>query len=181
MESITRYIEGTLKLTVNKEKSTVGRPWKLKFLGYSFYNVKGGVEFRVHEKSIKKLKQKIKYLTGRSRIGNIKTTYIKLKQVIVGWINYFKLAKMKNKVQMLDEWLRRRIRMCYWKQWKKIKTKYINLQKLGIDRYKAWEFANTRKGYWQIAKSPILQRTITNARLKNSGLVSLAETYARVC
>lgn len=181
MESITRYIEGKLKLTVNKEKSTVGRPWKLKFLGYSFYNVKGGVEFRVHEKSVKKLKQKIKYLTGRSRIGNIKSTYIKLKQVIVGWINYFKMAKMKNKMQMLDEWLRRRIRMCYWKQWKKIKTKFKNLQRLGIDKYKAWEFANTRKGYWRIASSPILHRTITNARLKKSGLVSLTETYARVC
>jgi hypothetical protein len=181
MESITRYIERKLKLTVNKEKRKVGRPWKLKFLGYSFYNIKGGVEFRVHEKSVKKLKQKIKYLTGRSRIGNIKTTYIKLKEVIVGWINYFKLAKMKNKMHQLDEWLRRRIRMCYWKQWKKIKTKFKNLQKLGIDRRKAWEFANTRKGYWRISNSPILARTITNAKLKKSGLVSLSETYARVC
>lgn len=180
MNSITRYIEGKLKLTINKEKSIVGRPWKLKFLGYSFYNVKNGVEFRVHKKSVKKLKQKIKYLTGRSRIGNIKTTYVKLKQVIVGWINYFKLAKMKSLMQTLDKWLRRRIRMCYWKQWKKVKTRLKNLQKLGVDRYKAWEFANTRKGYWRTANSPILASTITNTRLKKSGLVSLTETYAGV-
>ena len=99
MESITRFIEGKLKLTINKKKSTIGRPWKLKFLGYSFYNVKGGVDFRVHERSVKKLKQKLKHITGRSRIGNIKTTYRKLKQVSVGWINYFKLAKMKNIMQ----------------------------------------------------------------------------------
>ncbi|MCT4593804.1 MAG: hypothetical protein N4A57_05990 [Anaeromicrobium sp.] len=71
--------------------------------------------------------------------------------------------------------------MCYWKQWKKIKTKYKNLQRLGLNKNKAWEFANTRKGYWRVANSPILGRTITNARLKNSGLMSLAETYARVC
>lgn len=181
MASITRYIEGKLKLKVNKEKSKVGRPWKLKYLGYSFYIIKGGVDFRVHEKSIRKLKEKLKYLTGRSRVGNIKATYIKLKQVIVGWINYFKTAKMKNKMQQLDEWLRSRIRMCYWKQWKKTKTKHDNLRKLGIDDGKAWEFANTRKGYWRTAHSPILLRTITNARLKKSGLVSLTETYAQVC
>lgn len=181
MVSITRYIEETLKLTVNTDKSQVGRPWELKFLGYSFYNTKGGVEFRVHEKSIHKLKQKIKYLTGRSRIGNIKATYYKLKQVITGWINYFKLAKMKSHMQRLDEWMRRRIRMCYWKQWKRIRTKFRNLQKLGINKYKAWEFANTRKSYWRTAKSPILQRTLTNAKLRKSGLTLLSETYARVC
>ncbi|QUH31903.1 group II intron reverse transcriptase/maturase [Vallitalea guaymasensis] len=181
MASITKFIEGRLKLKVNQEKSKVGRPWKLKFLGYSFYCVKGGVDFRVHEKSIRKLKEKIKYLTGRSRIGNIKATYIKIKQVIVGWINYFKLAKMKDKMRQLDEWLRSRLRMCYWKQWKKIKTKYKNLRKLGIDEGKAWEFANTRKGYWRTAHSPILSKTITNAKLKKSGLVSLTEIYAQVC
>ena len=180
MESITRYIEGKLKLTVNKEKSTIGKPWELKFLGYSFYRADGRVEFRVHEKSVKKLKQKLKHLTGRSRIGNIKATYTKLKQVIVGWINYFKLANMKNKMQELDKWLRRRIRMCYWKQWKRIKAKFTNLQKLGIAKNKAWQYANTRKSYWRIAGSPILSKAITNARLKSSGLFSLAETYARV-
>jgi hypothetical protein len=180
MISITRYIEEELKLTVNKEKSTVGRPWKLKFLGYSFYYTKGGVDFRVHEKSIKKLKVKLKFLTGRSRIGNIQATYKRLKQVIVGWINYFKMAKMKSKMQTLDEWLRRRIRMCYWKQWKKIGTKARNLMKLGLDKSKAWEYANTRKSYWRISSSPILQRTMTNARLKKSGLISLTETYIRL-
>lgn len=180
METVTNFIEHKLKLVVNKEKSSVCRPWKLKFLGYSFYNVKGGVEFRVHEKSIKKLKAKLKYVTGRSRIGNIKSTFIKLNQIIVGWVNYFKMAKMKNILKRIDEWLRRRIRMAYWKQWKKIKTKYTNLQKLGTDKGKAWEFANTRKGYWRISRSPILSRTITNARLKKAGMLSFSEIYAKV-
>lgn len=84
-------------------------------------------------------------------------------------------------MKSLDKWLRRRIRMCFWKQWKKISTKQRNLVKLGIEKYKAWEFANTRKGYWRTANSPILETSITNAKLKNSGLVSLTEIYSQVC
>lgn len=180
MNNITNFIENKLELVVNKEKSAVGRPWKLKFLGYSFYNLKDGVNLRIHEKSIEKLKAKLKYLTGRSRIGNIKSTFIKLKQIIVGWVNYFKMANMKTLLKKIDMWLRRRIRMAYWKQWKKVKTKYINLQKLGISKNKAWQFANTRKSYWRISNSPALSRSITNARLKKSGLISFSEIYAKV-
>jgi len=90
------------------------------------------------------------------------------------------MAKMRARLKELDEWLRRRIRMCYWKQWKKTSTKFKNLKKLEIDEGKAWEFANTRKGYWRIANSPILSMSITNARLKKAGLISLSEVYARV-
>jgi len=150
MQCITKFIESKLKLIVNKDKSAVNRPWKRKFLGYSFYRTKGGIDFRVHPKSIKKLKSKLKYMTNRSSIGNIQATYKKLKEVIVGWVNYFKMAKMKSIMSRLDEWLRRRIRMAYWKQWKKVKTKFVNLRKLGFDKSKAWEYANSRKGYWRI-------------------------------
>ena len=180
MKSITKFIETKLKLEINKEKSSVCRPWKLKILGYSFYHARGGVNFRVHEKSIQKLKSKVKYLTGRSRIGNINSTFERLKEIIVGWVNYFKLAKMKKHLKEIDEWLRRPIRMAYWKQWKKIKTKFKNLRKLGIEKNKAWEFANTRKGYWRISNSPILARSITNARLKKSVLISFSEIYVKV-
>lgn len=179
MQGITRFIEEKLKLKVNKEKSTVGKPWKLKFLGYTFYHAKGGVRFRVHEKSINKLKQQLKELTGRSKVKQIEVTYTKIKQKMVGWINYFKLADMKVLMTTLDEWLRRRMRMCYWKQWKKIKTKYKNLMKLGVSKQKAWEYANTRKGYWRIANSHILATTITNARLEKAGLISLLKTYMK--
>ena len=178
--SITKFIEGNLKLKVNNEKSTVDRPWKLKFLGYSFYQAKGGVRLRVHEKSILKLKKSLKELTSRSKTKKIEETYTKLKQKIVGWINYFKLADMKGLMKQLDEWLRRRIRMCYWKQWKKISAKYKNLMKLGATKQKAWEHANTRKGYWRTAKSPILSTTITNRRLEKAGLISLLEQYMKV-
>ncbi len=180
MASITNFIEGKLKLEVNEEKSSVCKPTKLKFLGYSFYNSRGSVELRVHEKSIKNLKSKLKYLTGRSRIGNIKITFARLKQIIIGWVNYFKLARVKTKLKEIDEWLRRRIRMAYWKQWKKPSTKFKNLRRLGIDESKAFEFGNTRKGYWRISNSPVLNMSITNALLKKAGLISLSEVYAKV-
>lgn len=181
MQSITKYIEQDLKLKVNTDKSKVERPWQCKFLGYSFYRKKDEIKMKVHEKSIRKLKEKLKQLTGRSKIGNIKLTYEKIKQLAIGWINYFKLADMMSSMKELDKWLRRRIRMCYWKQWKRISTKFNNLKKLGISKQKAWEFANTRKGYWRISNSPILSMSMTNAKLEKAGLVSLLEIYTSKC
>jgi len=175
MASITRFIEEDLKLKVNKDKSKVDRPWKLKYLGFTFYPKKGEMGIRVHPNSVKKLKGKLKEITGRSNAMSMELRTIKLRQVIVGWVNYFKLADMKSTLKTLDEWLRRRIRLCYWKQWKRIKTKHDNLKRLGIDNFKAWEYANTRKGYWRISKSPILARTLTNKYLKEQGFITLTE------
>ena len=180
MVSITRFIEEKLKLKVNKDKSSVDRPWKLKFLGFSFYYKKDGVGIRVHPKSVEKLKRKLKEITGRSNAKSIWQRMLKLKQAITGWVNYFKIADMGGLARLLDGWLRRRIRMCLWKQWKKIKTRLDNLISLGIGRAKAWEFANTRKGYWRTSNSPILARTVTNEYLKKSGLLSIAERYSLV-
>jgi len=180
MESITRFIEGELKLKVNREKSTVDRPWKLKFLGFSFYHKKGGIGIRVHPKPVKKFKQKLKEITGRSNGKSMAQRMLKLNQSITGWVNYFGIADMKGIAQSLDEWLRRRIRMCFWKQWKKIKTRHDNLVRLGIDNSKAWEYANTRKGYWRISNSPILARTLTNEHLKKLGFQSISERYSLV-
>jgi len=180
MESITRFIEGELKLKVNREKSAVDRPWKLKFLGFSFYHKKGGIGIRVHPKPVKKFKQKLKEITGRSNGKSMAQRMLKLNQSITGWVNYFGIADMKGIAQSLDEWLRRRIRMCFWKQWKKIKTRHDNLVRLGIDNSKAWEYANTRKGYWRISNSPILARTLTNEYLKKLGFQSISERYSLV-
>lgn len=105
---------------------------------------------------------------------------LKIKQLITGWVNYFGIADMIKLAQSLDEWLRRRIRMCYWKRWKKIKTRHDNLVRMGTTNSKAWEFANTRKGYWRIANSPILQTTFTNEHLKNLGFQSIYERYSLV-
>lgn len=177
MENITKFIETKLRLKVNRTKSKVDRPWRIKYLGFSFYQTKGKVEIRIHPKSIAKFKDKIREITSRSNAMSMTIRYTKLNQAIVGWVNYFKIANMKNIVQELDQWIRRRIRMCYWKQWKKIKTKHDNLVKLGIENYKAWEFANTRKSYWRISKSPILARSLNNKTLERLGYLSLSSVY----
>ncbi|WP_278336845.1 group II intron maturase-specific domain-containing protein [Clostridium collagenovorans] len=134
---------------------------------------------RVHNKSIEKLKATLKGITGRSNAMSMEQCATKLRQIISGWINYFKLADLRSTLRVLDKWLRRRLRLCYWKQWKKIKTKHDNLVKLGIDNYKAWEYANTRKGYWRISNSPILARTLSNDYLKEQGFITLTESYLR--
>lgn len=180
MESITRFIEKDLKLKVNRDKSKVDRPWKLKYLGYTFYPKKGEMGLRVHPNSIMKLRDKLKSITGRSNAMSMEYRALKLRQTIIGWVEYFNLADMKSVLKDLDEWLRRRIRLCYWKQWKKIKTKHDNLVKLGINNYKAWEYANTRKGYWRISASPILNKSLTNQYLKEQEFITLSERYLQV-
>lgn len=181
MKSITRFIEEDLKLKVNQKKSSVDRPWKLKFLGFSFYYNAEKVKYciRVHPKSIAKFKAKLKQLTGKSNGMSMDWRLIKLKQAIQGWVNYFGIADMKTLAKTLDEWLRRRIRMVIWKTWKRIRTRSRNLQKLGMDKQKAWKFANTRKGYWRTAKSLFLHRTLTNQILEKRGLVSISAIYSK--
>jgi len=180
MQSITGFIENKLKLKVNKDKSAVDRPWKRKFLGFTFYQWYGKVGIRVHEKSVKKFKAKIKAITARSNALNMKQRMIKLRQCIIGWLNYFGIANIANLTKELDEWTRRRLRMCFWKQWKRIKTKHDNLRKLGIKDDKAWEYANTRKSYWRIANSPILSTTLTNSYLENIGYTSIFKRYKQI-
>jgi group II intron reverse transcriptase/maturase len=180
LESITRFIESKLFLRVNREKSKVCHIREVKFLGYSFYKTKGEGRLRIHPKSVLKMKAKIKKLTCRSNGWGNERRKEALRQYITGWVQYFKLADMDKLLIRIDEWYRRRLRMVIWKQWKRIKTKLKNLIKLGINKSKAWEWANTRKGYWHIANSFILSRTITNERLRKAGYVFLSEYYRMV-
>ena len=179
LKSITKFLERKLKLKVNTEKSAVSSPTRRKFLGYSFYYVKGGVRFRVHNKSYERLKDKIRKITNRNRSMNFNHRIKKLNEIIVGWVNYFKLADMKSKLKELDKWIRRRLRACVWKTWKLVRTRFRNLMKLGVPKYKAWEYANTRKSYWRTSNSPILSKTITNQRLINHGFKSLSSQYEK--
>ena len=104
----------------------------------------------------------------------------KLRLYIQGWINYYKLADMKKHLLRTDEWYKRRLRMCIWKCWKKVKTKFHNLMKCGIDKQKAWEWANTRKGYWRISNSWILACSITNEKLRLAGYPNLSDYYRKM-
>src|SRR5690606_37108845 len=152
---------------------TVSYITKVKFLGYSFYKTKGEGRLRIHLKSVAKMRSKIKELTSRSNGWSYVRRKEALNRFIVGWVHYFKLANMKSLLVEADEWYRRRLRMVLWKQWKRIGTKQSNLVKLGIPKSKAWEYANTRKGYWHIAKSWILSTSVTNERLRVAGYLFL--------
>jgi RNA-directed DNA polymerase len=180
MDNTVAYVEKKLFLKVNKEKTTVDLAKKLKFLGFSFYNSKNGVRVRIHPKSIAKIRAKVKLLTGRSYGISNEERPIKLRRLIIGWINYFKIADIKTLLKTIDEWMRRRIRMIYWKQWKKVRTRFKQLSSFGIDKSKAWEFANTRKGYWKISNSPIMSRSLTNDVLKKLNYLFFSDYYSHV-
>lgn len=180
LEKILPYIEGKLFLKVNQAKTVVDYVGKVKFLGFTFYKVKGVTKVRIHPKSMAKMKAKIKELTTRSNGWGNERRIERLRRYIIGWVNYYKIADMKNLMATTDEWLRRRIRMIYWKQWKKVKTRFRELKHLGIDADKAWQYANTRKGYWRISNSPILNRSLNNKTLGSLGYLFFADYYRQV-
>ena len=177
MNSMTNIIENNLKLKVNKDKSAVDFVSKRRFLGFSFYFSKSGAEIRIDEKSIKRFKEKVKFHTNRNKGISMEYRLLNLNQITRGWINYYGIANARGRLVELDKWIRRRLRACIWKQWKKTSTKQRNLVKLGIDKYKAWQCANTRKGYWRISKSPILNNSLNNKYLESLGFISLIQTY----
>ena len=179
MEHIVPYIEKKLFLKVNREKTQVAYIGRVKYLGYGFYIYKGEGRFRVHPKSIRKLKDKIRDVTGRSNGMGIEERKTRLNQIIRGWVNHFRLADMKNLLKEMDEWTRSRIRMITWKRWKRVRTRFKNLKRVGLDEERAWMWANTRKGYWRTAHSPILTRALSNERFKRAGYLSFLEYYLR--
>ena len=181
MRSVTKFLEVELKLKVNETKSKIGKPWEVKFLGFSFYSKKRrDIGIRIHEKSINRFKETVKEVTCRKWSIDMETRISILNQKIIGWVGYFAVSDMKKLSKDLDGWIRRRLRMCYWKQWKKIGAKKRNLEKLGMSKEKAWMNANTRKSYWRIAGSPTLSTTLTNEYFRNIGLQSIEERYLKL-
>ena len=181
LTNIIPFIEGKLYLKVNQDKTVVEQISKVKYLGYTFYKNKGKCRFRVHPKSIKKMKDKIRELTSRSNGWGNEYRALKLTQYIRGWVNYFGMADMKNLLKGTDEWLRHKIRTVYWKQWKKTKTKYKKLKELDVDAEKAWKCANTRKGNWYSSGNFIVQTAFNNNKLRELGYPTFTEFYLKIC
>ena len=180
LESSKRYLEGKLKLKLNTEKSKVVSVYAIrnfKFLGFALGKGKNGIYIRAHAKSLKKAKQKLKELTSRSQGRNVRVVMRNVKVYIRGWLGYLGIASMKTTMQEWDGWLRRRIRMYIWKQWKKPKARVGNLMKLGMPKWKAYRNGNSRKGYWAVAGSGILTHTVTNERLAQAGYCSILDLY----
>lgn len=183
LESCRKFLEGKLKLTMNLQKSKVVSLFSIrnfKFLGCCLGKNGRGIYIRVHRNSLQKAKQKLRELTNRSQGRNVRMVMAKVKEFIRGWIGYFYIADMKRILQSWDKWLRRRIRMYIWKQWKKPKTRVQNLKRLGIPEWQAYQWGNTRLGYWRVAGSAILSRSITNEKLALAGYYDFPAQYEQI-
>lgn len=183
LESSRKYLEGKLKLKVNQEKSRVVSVYAIrnfKYLGFTLGKNGKGTYVRVHGKSWKKMKSKLKELSSRRSVQSIRPTLEKLKEYMRGWLNYYGIADMKNRIEDLNKWLYHRIRMCIWKQWKKPKTKVRNLLKMGVPEDLAWQAGNSRRGYWFTTHTVAINMAMTKERLINSGFYDIATAYQSV-
>lgn len=178
MKNVSIFIESKLGLKVNMTKSKVSKPNDIKYLGFGFFMDKsdGLWKARPHAKSVEKLKLKLKKLTSRRWSISFDERLEKIKKTIVGWTNYYKIGYWKDVARMVDAHVRFRLRMCIWKQWKKVNTKKKALISLGVPKREAWMLANCRKAYARCASS-FLNNVLTNKRLKERGLVFLLDQY----
>ena len=175
LKNIIPFIEQKLFLKVNRKKTEVAYISNVKYLGYTFYRCKGRCRFRVHPKSVAKMRNKIRELTDRNRgISNAEREK-KYQEYVRGWVNYFKLADMRKLLIETDKWARRRIRAVYWKQWKRVRTRYRILRKLKLEHWRAMELANSRCGYWRMAE--VLNTVITKKIIAKLGYTSMLDYY----
>lgn len=176
LESITKYIEETLKLRVNRDKSGTFRPSESVFLGYTFAKW-NETRVVVAEKSVRRLKKKLTEIFYRARGTSLKQTIETLNPVLRGWRNYFALDDRKGFYERLDIHIRRHLRKLIWIAWKKPKTRERELAKRGLDPYNAWKSSVNGRGAWWNAKAPHMRITIPNQLFARLGLYRL-ETMA---
>jgi len=183
--SIYKFLRDKLHLPINREKSGIRKPLSFTTLGFGFVPTykkgeKGKYQLVVKESKWQELKAKLKRLTKKTIPASFDERITRINLLMKGWINYFKLASIQQKLKKLDEWLRNRLRYCIWHHWKKPERKRKNLIRLGIDPNQAYAWSRTRMGGWRVAQSPILITTITINRLGKRGYVSLLEYYKKV-
>ena len=183
LESSRKYLEEKLKLTVNREKSRTVSVFAIrnfKFLGFALGRNGNGIYIRVHPKSWKKFKSKLKDLSSRRSVQRIKPSLERIKVYARGWLNYYGIASMKNNIEDINGWLYHRIRMCIWKQWKRPRTKVRNLIKMGVPKDLAWQAGNSRRGHWYTTHTVAINMAMTKERLISSGFYDLSTAYQSV-
>ena len=183
LESSTKYLEEKLKLTVNREKSRTVSVFAIrnfKFLGFALGRNGNGIYIRVHPKSWKKFKSKLKDLSSRRSVQRIKPSLEGIKVYARGWLNYYGIASMKKNIEDINGWLYHRIRMCIWKQWKRPRTKVRNLIKMGVPKDLAWQAGNSRRGHWYTTHTVAINMAMTKERLISSGFYDLSTAYQSV-
>jgi RNA-directed DNA polymerase len=176
MASISRYLTQTLKLKVNQQKSRVVKVEALKYLGFTFR----GIRIFVSDQALRDFKHRLRGLTSRSWGVLMAERIERLNRYLRGWMNYFGISQHYTPIEALDGWLRRRIRMCYWKQWRRPRTRIANLLKLGTSKRQAISTGISRKGYWRLSKTLATQTGMTNEWLEQQGLLSIRKLWMRV-
>lgn len=169
-QSITYFIEHTLRLKVNESKSAVDRPWKRKFLGFTF-SPRRGHKLKVSEAALEKLKYTVRGLCRRTRGKSIYQIIAELRKSLLGWKAYFGIAEVKSPLRDIDKWIRRKLRCYLYKQWGR--SGYRKLRKLGVKRQLAWNTAKSAHGPWRLSNSPALTYGLSNKYFTNLGLPSL--------
>ena len=183
LETSTKYLEGTLKLKVNQEKSRVVSVFAIrnfKYLGFALGRNGGGIYVRVHPKSMKKFKDHLREYSSRKRCQSIRPSLEKIRVYVRGWMNYYGIASMKNPIDELNGWLYRRIRMCIWKQWKLPRTRKRKLVGLGVAEHYAATIAYSRKGYWYLSDNKAVNLALSKEKLIRWGFYDLAHAYQSV-
>ena len=183
--SVFLFLQKKLKLSINREKSGIRKPVKFEILGYKFVPTyikgdKGKYQLVVSDKSWKRLRQNLKFITRKTAPKCFDQRIRQLKEVYRGWVNYFRMGSIHGKLKELDSWLRNRLRYCVWHDWKKPERKRKNLIRLGVDHDHAYAWSRTRMGGWAVAQSPILVTTITLNRLAKRGYESMLDYYLKV-
>jgi group II intron reverse transcriptase/maturase len=169
MQSLQRYIDDSLRLKVNTQKSAVDRPWKRTFLGFTFS--KRGLKIKVSDKALMKLKATVRTLSRRTRGHTLLQVIAEIRKSLLGWKAYFDIAEVLSPLRDLDKWIRRRLRSYVWKQWGR--KGYRMLRRLGVKRQLAWNTAKSAHGPWRLSASPALYSALPNKYFQNLGLPEL--------
>jgi group II intron reverse transcriptase/maturase len=183
--SIYLFLKNKLKLPINREKSGIRKPVHFEILGFKFVSTyvkgeKGKYQTVVSEKGWKKLKQTLKTITRRHTPVSLTVRIHQLKEVQQGWLQYFRMASIYQKLKDLDSWVRHRLRGCIWHDWKRPDRRKINLIRLGVTKQQAYSWSRSNMGRWAIAQSPMLKTTITLERLAKRGYISMLDYYLKV-
>jgi RNA-directed DNA polymerase len=173
---IRRFLERKLRLKINENKSQVATTDHIDFLGFTFK----GTKIRWSEKAFREFKRRVKKLTGRSWFVTMSYRMEKLAQYLRGWMNYFGISEYYRPIPEIDHWLRRRVRMCFWKQWRRFRTRVRNLLKLGTHPGVAIPMCFSRKGPWKCARTLATQTGMTNQWLMDQGLLSVKELWVKI-
>jgi len=171
MESISRFIEKKLRLKVNREKSAIGRPWERKYLGFCVTNSHTNPKIRIHWKTIKRFKERVREITARRRGRSLSQVIGELMEFMNGWWNYFGITESFNRLRPLAHWIRRRLRALIWKQWKNRRTRVRELLKRGISRDFALTTGCARKGPWRMSKVKWVHIALPDAYFSSLGLL----------